>query len=321
MGSLLIVEVKPTRQLPRARVAAAVEAEVGPFAQERLDEALGLAVCAGRVRARSMVAQGQTPAGRAEAVRAISRAVVGEQRLDGDAVAGEPLAGAACERCTGAPALVGQDLHVGQSRKVIDSHVDELPAGALALPCATPRDAMSRASEASQLLDVEVEQIAGLPPLVTVGGLRRLQRRHRADSVSGEDSTDRRDRHAELLGDELGWQAKAAHEQQQPAPFGREGVGPAVSTARTVSKPVDSSLLETAKPLVRCALADTCRRSRLRHGPSAAAHALDQASSTTRRGPGILMNVHPGFSQVVGGVAPTSFSGLVRMNNPHRNHN
>jgi hypothetical protein len=32
------------------------------------------------------------------------------------------------------------------------------------------------------------------------------------------------------------------------------------------------------------------------------------------------MDVHPGFSQVVGGVAPTSSSGLVRMNNPHRNH-
>jgi hypothetical protein len=46
-----------------------------------------------------------------------------------------------------------------------------------------------------------------------------------------------------------------------------------------------------------------------------------QQGSTDWRRAGILMDVHPGFSLLeVVRLAPNSFSGLARMNNPHRNH-
>jgi RHS repeat-associated protein len=42
--------------------------------------------------------------------------------------------------------------------------------------------------------------------------------------------------------------------------------------------------------------------------------------TTGRRGAGILMDVYPGFSFDVGRLAPTSISGLARVNSPHRSH-
>jgi hypothetical protein len=60
--------------------------------------------------------------------------------------------------------LVGQDLREGQTRGIIDRDVDELPteAAAVALTLAIPRDAVADAIEAAELLDVDVEQLAGM---------------------------------------------------------------------------------------------------------------------------------------------------------------
>ena len=128
MRSLLIVVAEPTRQVLGSGIATAIEADVGPLAQHGLDEALRLSIGARCVRPRAVMAQSKALAGVAEAMRSIAGAVIREQCLDGDALLGEPDAGAACEGRTSAATLVWEDLGVGNPREVIHGHVDELPA-------------------------------------------------------------------------------------------------------------------------------------------------------------------------------------------------
>src|SRR5881394_3440170 len=113
MGSVLIVEAKPSEQVATAFSAGAVEACVGPFAKKRLDKAFSFAVCSGRVGPSAVVAQLRMDTLVAESVRSIPAAVVGKQGLDQDALAREPGAGAAHEASATLPCFVGQDLGVG----------------------------------------------------------------------------------------------------------------------------------------------------------------------------------------------------------------
>src|SRR3954451_1177348 len=80
--------------------------------------------------------------------------------------------------------LLAQDLDVGQAGRVVDAHVHEPPAdgppaclarAALQLPLAM--DAMSGPArrDPRELLDVNVQQLAGMATLVAVRGLRRLE--------------------------------------------------------------------------------------------------------------------------------------------------
>ena len=66
MRSLVVVVAQPSRKVGGAGVGAAVRQGVGPLTQERLDEALGLAVGLGRVRPGADVAQAQEPTHLAE---------------------------------------------------------------------------------------------------------------------------------------------------------------------------------------------------------------------------------------------------------------
>jgi hypothetical protein len=57
---------------------------------------------------------------RPEQPAAVADPVVGEHAVDGDAMQGEPVVGAAPEAGAALGALVTQDLHIGQPRVVID---------------------------------------------------------------------------------------------------------------------------------------------------------------------------------------------------------
>src|SRR5688572_8122966 len=113
MWSFVIVEREPSGQVPSPDVTGLVEANVGPLAQERLNEAFGLAVCLRTARASAKVTKSQGQTGVAEVVGAITIAVVGEQPLDRDAVSSEPGESTLKELHTGARTFVGQDFGIG----------------------------------------------------------------------------------------------------------------------------------------------------------------------------------------------------------------
>ena len=125
--------------------------------------------------------EAELAAGVAEGLGAIAGAVVGHHARDGDAEAGVVGDGGLEEGDGALLLLVGQDLAEGDARGVVDADVDELPAdaAALALAGAIAGDAMADALEAAELLDVDVDQLAGMLALVAahrLGGSRSLIR-------------------------------------------------------------------------------------------------------------------------------------------------
>src|SRR4051812_12034418 len=145
--------------------------------------------------------------------RAVWGAVVGDQRLDADAVAGVVLDGAAQEPDGGDGLLVSENFDVGQTGRVVDSDVHVLPArlilalaGSIGLGRRTLEATVAMhavagpAVDAAELLDVDVNQLAGPGSLVAHRGLQ-AEPAELAHPDSGEDPRDRRQRHSQTLGD------------------------------------------------------------------------------------------------------------------------
>ena len=105
MGTPVVVEaeVRYQRRRPARRVDEGVA--IGPFAEQRLDEAFGLAVRAWCVGPREAMAQVPRPTDAGEAARLVGRAIVREQAPDGDATAAKPAQRVPEKRGTG-PAAV-----------------------------------------------------------------------------------------------------------------------------------------------------------------------------------------------------------------------
>ena len=148
-----------------------------PFAQGGLDEALGLAVRTRRVGPGVDELEAEPAAEVAEASGAVARAVVGHDAFDGDAEAGVVGDGGPEEGGRAGLALAGHDPAEGDAGGVVDGDMDELPAGAAVAVAVPPAgDAMAGPVELPELLDVDVDQLAGLVALVAPGWLGRLQR-------------------------------------------------------------------------------------------------------------------------------------------------
>ena len=73
----------------------------------------------------------------------------------------------------------------------------------VALTSAVAGDAVADALEAAELLDVDVDQLAGMLALVAAHRLGRLQRREPVETQPPQDAADGRRRHADLGGDLL----------------------------------------------------------------------------------------------------------------------
>ena len=83
-----VVVVQPGGKLLVAFFGVGVVADISPLAQGGLDEAFGLTVGAGSVRAGEAMADAEFFAGGAKAMGAIAGSVVGEQSANGNAVLG-----------------------------------------------------------------------------------------------------------------------------------------------------------------------------------------------------------------------------------------
>src|SRR5262245_45176983 len=166
MGPVLVVAVEPGPHGGAALRGAGEGLQVGPFAQAGLDEPFRLAVGSGRVGPGALVLEPGIVDRLAEGMADIGRPVVGHDPLDGDAQAGEPGDGALEEGDRAFLALVGQDLGEGEARGVVDADVEEVPADAAFPAAPVTDDAVADAVDPAQLLDVDVDELAG--PLALV---------------------------------------------------------------------------------------------------------------------------------------------------------
>ena len=168
MGSVPVVLVQPVRKCPSALFGAVIGAGVGPLSQCGLDQPLGLAVGSWRIGPGAQVTQAQTPQEPTEAPRLVAGAIVSHHPGKGHAQAAV-VAQRLQQRTAGSTAaLVVFDGAEGNPGVIIDSQVDEFPASAILSVLAVTGHAVAGSPEPPQLLDVQVQQVAGLWIFVAV---------------------------------------------------------------------------------------------------------------------------------------------------------
>jgi hypothetical protein len=145
---------------------------VCPFSERGLNEALSLAVSLRGVRLDLDVLDAELLAGAGEGFGEIAAAIVGHDALDDDAEGFEVADGCEEESNGTFLLLVREDIGTGDTGMVVDGNVDEFPAGALAaaMTGAASGDPVADAVEAAKLLDVEMDDLAGLLALVAWSG-------------------------------------------------------------------------------------------------------------------------------------------------------
>jgi hypothetical protein len=182
--------------------------------------------------------------------------VVAEQPLDADPLVGDPAQRPSEEAGRGGALLVGQRLGVGQPGAVVDRHVQGVVAHAGLAEAAgrTAQDVMTAPiGDAPELLDIDVEQLAGPCALVAhdlPGGTVQLpQPRH---PVAAQDGMHPRACLPELPGDTVRAQPAALPARQDRLlPRWRQPPGTALGSRGPVSQPSRAFGSPPAQPLVR----------------------------------------------------------------------
>jgi hypothetical protein len=252
-------------------------------------------------------------------VRRVPTSVVGQELLGGDA---KPLVvgdRSMKEGSASGTALVGQDLGVDDSRRVVDGDVDELPPRTVDRVAAVPGDSVTHAHDSSELLNVQMDEIAGAFSLVTDYGLSG--RPSASEAFSLEYSRHCRARHLQLAGNCRSTRPTVAQKHDDTrALWIRQPRHPPWS-GWAVAK-ISPSDLRSRQPLVSGPNADTRLLRCLGHGPAQTANPVDQKRSTHRGGSGSTVNVHPGFLLWEALVLATQDSlGRLRVNNPESVNN
>ena len=146
--------------------ARGVREAVGPLAQERLDQRLGLPVRPRGVGTRVAASDPEGGAGVAPEVRVVGLRVVREHALDHDSLLAIPGDRTLEEGRAVVLAFARSQLAVGQPRVVVDRDVQVLPAGMPGALNAVLQHALADLPEAAELLRVDVQELARPLPLV-----------------------------------------------------------------------------------------------------------------------------------------------------------
>ncbi len=123
VSAVIVVGVEPVWQGVAALGFGGVRLGVGPFVGESAVEPFDFAVGLGSVGPGALVDDGELRACSSPRLRAVARAVVGQDALDGDAGGGIPGVRAVQERGGGVFALVGEDLGVGETGVIVQGGV------------------------------------------------------------------------------------------------------------------------------------------------------------------------------------------------------
>jgi len=293
MRAVPVVMVKPGKELVVALLGVLIEAGVGPFAKSGLDKSFGFAVGARGVRTGEVMAQAEFNNSCVESVGTIAVAVVGEQATNGDAQSGVVSNGGAQEGDCASGGEVGQDLSEGNTGVVIDSDMNILPSTVM-FTSATSIGTRNNAGEASQLLNIEVEQIARRSMLIANQRYSRLQIAHAVQTEAAENAADGSTAQASSLGNVEAGEALAPQlfdvlRQRLPGTTWR-----AMRTRSTIVQTRRPMLLIAAGPLGGSTGANTEGGGRGLQSHLLNKDVLGQLLSTDKGKSCILMDVHSG---------------------------
>ena len=189
MRPMPVVVVKPGQKLSQALLGVLISTSVSPFAQSGLDETLGFAIGAWSIGTGEVVAQAELENSSTESVGAITVSVIGEQAADRNAQVGV-IGNCGAQKGDGREGgEIGQDLRESNAGVVIDGDMKVLPTTVVLTPAAAV-GTINHAGEAAQLLDIEVEQIAGSGMFVANQGQGGLQITHAVQTEAAENAAD-----------------------------------------------------------------------------------------------------------------------------------
>jgi hypothetical protein len=293
MRSPEIVVVEVSREAVGSLDGGCVGSFVGPLAEQGLDEALSFSVGLRAIGAGTQVAQLELLAGGLEPVGDVAGAVVGHDGLDTDAAALEPGDRAFEEAGGGGGSFIGKYLGVGETRGVVDGHVNKLPSDATDSGRAVSVYAMTDAANAAEFFDIHVDELAGLVPLVPTSGLLGFEALEPREAVTAQDTSDRGRTEAHAGGDLGACVAAPAKADHLLDSIGmglpRHPMGPrtAINQGRL------AGLLIATLPLKGRPSRDSGRRGGPAHGHPTA-YPFNQHESTGRATSGILVKLHLG---------------------------
>ena len=187
--SIMVIFEDIVREEACALGAGAVRACIGPLAGDGLDEALGLAVGLWAVGAGELVFDGEAGAGGGKGVGSITDAAIGEDALDGNAVEGVEADGLLQGGDDAGDLFIGQDAGEGDPGAIINGDMQGFDAGTLAAIGAVAGAPDAGAHKAAELLDIEVEEFAGMVALVTQDRRRcRIKGAEAVEAVAAKDA-------------------------------------------------------------------------------------------------------------------------------------
>ena len=147
------------------------------------------------IRARESVTNRPGATGGGKDTRAVGEAVIAEESTDPDPTAPVPARRPSEEAGTRRRILGGEHLDVGHAGRIIDGDMKKFPADTPGATAAIAVNAMADALNAPEALHIDVEEVAGVRPLIATGGCRRLARGHAIEAPARQDPRDRGARH------------------------------------------------------------------------------------------------------------------------------
>lgn len=258
---MVVIVKEEVREEGGAVVTGVIRAGVGPFPGNGLDEAFGFAIGLRSIRPGEEMSEAEFVTSGSEVFGAIGRAAISQEAPDFDAmefVESDRLVEGVED---GGDFFVGEEAGEGEAGVIIDGDVETFDAGAGAAAGAIAGGADPGALEAAELLDVEVEEIAGVRVFVTLDGrFGRFERSEALEVVAAENAGegslgDRQE------GEDLGvGAALAAQGEDVRFEFGTGFAGLAERDRRTILElGWEASLAGSLQPTTKRSLADVVR--------------------------------------------------------------
>ena len=230
------------------------------------------------------MAKAQLLAKTLESVGEITGAVIGQDLFHPDAPLLEPEDGSAEKSHGRVFTLVREDFDIGQSRSIVDAHMDKLPSHSPSSAPFISGDAMPHASNLAQFFDVQVQQLSRMVALVATSGLCRLQVLQASPSGLLEDSGHGGAGQTQTSGN-LGCHHSAAAKTADRLPIPPRGLtGTPSGSARPVLQTQKALGSIASQPLVDRPLTDTQRLGHILDRLALLFHSLDDQFSTSWAG-------------------------------------
>jgi hypothetical protein len=162
-------------------------------------------------------------------------------------------------------ALIGENLRIGETAGIVDGDMDELPTGSANRVSAVAGVAVTDPTDASELLDIEVDELSGPILLVSSRGFLRVQILQTRKTGSAQQTSHRRWAKTQSLGD-LGSRHPFTPQRDDPSNDGVPGtVGTSSRPGASIQKRSISLSISPDIPVTTLS-AHACHRRSLRHG-------------------------------------------------------